>query len=229
MSDVKEKQRRISHGDSGKRNRHPVFAFLYEPLIGANEKAGLRSIRAELLRSATGRTLEIGAGTGLNLEHFPDAVTELVLAEPDPHMSKRLRRRLEARPRPAAGVEMVDAEAEQLPFEDASFDTVVVTLVLCSARDPRRAVEEIRRVLRPGGAFLYIEHVRDDEGTRRGRWQDRLCPLWAGLMGGCHPNRDSGRLVSEAFGVPEPVKGTFPGSGTALLKPLIDGIVRRPT
>lgn len=228
MPVVKGKRRIPIHGDRLKRARHPIFAATYESLLGGNEKAGLRAIRSELLRWATGKTLEVGAGTGLNLEHYPDAVTDLVLAEPDPHMTKRLRRRLDATPPPTASVELVDAEAEQLPFEDASFDTVVASLLLCSVRDPRRAVDEIRRVLRPDGHFLYIEHVRDEHGTRRARWQERLDRPWASFMGGCHPNRDSGRLISEAFGIVEPIKGEFPGSGTALVKPLIRGMARRP-
>lgn len=208
--------------------RHPIFASMYEWLLSGNEKAGLREIRAEVLRSATGRTLEIGAGTGLNLEHYPDAVTELVLTEPDPHMAKRLRSRLEGQTPGATSVEVVDAQAEQLPFEDASFDTVVGTLLLCSVSKPRPSVAEIRRVLKPEGRFLYIEHVREKEGTGRARWQDRLEGPWGWLMGGCHPNRDSGPLIAEAFDIPPPEPGEFPGPGTALVKPLISGTARRP-
>lgn len=202
---------------------HPIFARMYDWLLRGNEEAGLRELRAELLRPASGETLEIGAGTGLNLEHYPDAVTRLVLAEPDPHMSARLRERLAARPPAVETVEVIDAGAEQLPFADDSFDTVVSTLVLCSVPDPRLAVGEMRRVLRPAGRLLYMEHVRDQDGTRRARWQDRLERPWRTLMGGCHPNRDSGAILADTFGASSPDPGEFPGPGTALVKPLISG------
>lgn len=207
---------------------HPIFAAVYDRLLAANEEAGLRDMRAELLRSAAGRTLEIGAGTGLNLEHYPDAVTELVLTEPDPHMAKRLRSTLAARP--LASAEVVEAGAEALPFEDARFDTVVCALVLCTIPQPSRAVAEIRRVLKPQGRLLYIEHIRDREGTGRARWQDRLERPWGWFLGGCHPNRDTGRLIADAFGVPEPQAGEMPGDDpvTGLIKPLIRGAARRP-
>lgn len=208
---------------------HPIVAAIYDRMLAANEKAGLRDIRAALLREARGRTLEIGSGTGLNLDHYADSVTELVLTEPDPHMARRLRRRLEAGGPPVASVEVAEAGAEELPFEDRSFDTVIATLVLCTVPEPARAVDELQRVLRPGGRFLYVEHVRDRDGTRRARWQDRLERPWGAVAGGCHPNRDTGQLIAGAFGVPEPDRGELPGPGsTYLVKPLIRGEVTRP-
>lgn len=209
---------------------HPIFAALYDRLLAANEEAGLREMRAELLRSARGRTLEIGAGTGANLVHYTERVTELVLAEPDSHMAKRLRGTLAASPPPVDAVEIIEAGGEELPYEDASFDTVVSTLVLCSVGQPSRAVAEVRRVLRPEGRLLYIEHVRDREGSKRARWQDRLERPWGWLLGGCHPNRDTGRLIADAFDGPEPETGEMPGDDpvTGLIKPLISGSVRRP-
>ena len=208
---------------------HPIFSALYDKLLAANEEAGLAEMRAELLRSASGRTLEVGAGTGLNLDHYGDAVTELVLTEPDPHMAKRLRRTLYASSSNDS-VQLVEAGAEALPFDDASFDTVVCTLVLCSVGQPSRAVGEMRRVLKPEGQLLYIEHVRDREGSRRARWQDRLERPWGWFLGGCHPNRDTGRLIADAFDVIEPHPAEMPGDdpATGLIKPLISGSVRRP-
>lgn len=197
-------------------------------MLAANEEAGLREMRAELLGRASGRALEIGSGTGLNLEHYPDRVTELVLTEPDPHMAARLRRRLGAGAPPAASVAVIEADAGELPFEDASFDTVVGTLVLCSVPDPPRAVAELARVLAPGGRYLYVEHVRDRSGTRRSGWQDRLERPWGWVAGGCHPNRDTGRLIADAFGVPEPDRGELPGSAVDyIVKPLISGEATR--
>ena len=209
---------------------HPIFAALYDKLLAANEQAGLGEMRAEVLRQARGRTLEIGAGTGVNLEHYPDAVTELVATEPDPHMAKRLRRAIESRPTRAGAVEAVQAGAEELPFEAARFDTVVCTLVLCSVPRPSAAVAEIRRVLKPDGRFIYIEHVRDHEGTRRAGWQDRLERPWGWFLGGCHPNRDTGSLIADAFAGPEPEPGEMPGDDPAtwVVKPLIRGVASRP-
>ena len=204
---------------------HPIFAAIYDRLLAESERKGLADMRAELLRSASGRTLEIGAGTGANLELYPGAVTELVLTEPDPHMAKRLRASLAEQPA-AAPAEVVEAGAEDLTFEDASFDTVVSTLVLCTVPDPERAVAEAKRVLRPDGRFLFIEHVRDAEGTGRARWQDRLERPWGWVAGGCHPNRDTGQLIARSFATVESDDAEFPGSGTALVKPVITGSAR---
>ena len=206
---------------------HPIFAAIYDRLMAANEKEGLGEMRADLLRSATGRVLEIGAGTGANLEHYPEAVTELVLSEPDPHMAKRLRATVAERPRATGTVEVVEAGAEELPFDDGGFDTVVSTLALCTVDAPERAVAEARRVLKPGGRFLFIEHVRDEEGGRRTRWQDRLERPWGWISGGCHPNRDTGRLLSGAFDEIELEDVEFPGSVPPLVKPMITGSARR--
>jgi ubiquinone/menaquinone biosynthesis C-methylase UbiE len=205
---------------------HPIFAAIYDRLMAANEREGLGELRAGLLSGAAGRTLEIGAGTGANLEHYPPAVTRLVLTEPDPHMAKRLRGRI-AETKPVATTDVVDAGAEHLPFDDASFDTVVSTLALCSVGDPERAVAEAKRVLRPDGRFLFIEHVRDKQGTGRARWQDRLERPWGWISGGCHPNRDTGRLLANGFEQVELEGIEFPGSVPSIVKPMITGSARR--
>jgi ubiquinone/menaquinone biosynthesis C-methylase UbiE len=138
-----------------------------------------------LLTHATGTVLEIGAGTGLNLLHYPDRLERLVLSEPERHMAKRLERRIAQLGRHA---EIVRATAEMLPFDDASFDTVVSTFVLCTVADPEAVLDEIRRVLRPGGSLLLLEHVRSDE-PRLGRWQDLLQRPWQAIADGCNCNR----------------------------------------
>ncbi|HWA53120.1 MAG TPA: class I SAM-dependent methyltransferase [Solirubrobacterales bacterium] len=167
------------------------FSAAYDRLLRGTEEAGLREIRRECLASATGRTIDIGAGTGANLSLFPSAVSELVLAEPDPHMLSRLRARLDTAP---PGTEVVQAGAEALPFEDASFDTAVFTLVLCTVPNPSAALAEAARVLKPGGRLLFVEHVRaEDPGLAR--WQDRLERPWHFLGDGCHCNRDTARAI----------------------------------
>ncbi|HEX8689396.1 MAG TPA: class I SAM-dependent methyltransferase [Solirubrobacterales bacterium] len=164
-----------------------AFSAFYDSLLKGTEEAGLREMRRETLAAASGRTIDIGAGTGANLGLYPAAVTNLVLAEPDPHMTKRLRRRLaEAGSR----AELVEAPAEELPFEDASFDTAVFTLVLCTVPDPNAALAEAARVLKPGGKLLFVEHVRaEDPGLAL--WQDRLETPWRFFADGCHCNRDT--------------------------------------
>src|SRR5437868_3266033 len=147
-----------------------LFAALYDTVSKRSEAAGMREERRQLLAGIEGATIEIGAGTGLNLEHYPEAVTRLVLVEPDRHMRRRLRRRVEALDRAA---EVLDASAEQLPFPDATFDTAVVTLVLCSVPDQEAALAEIARVLKPNGCLLFIEHVRSGD-PKLARRQDRI-------------------------------------------------------
>ena len=154
--------------------RRRLFAAFYDTVSKGSEEAGLRDERRELLASAEGATLEVGAGTGLNLEHYPEAVTRLVLAEPDEHMRRRLERR-SGQVFPAA--EIIDAGAERLPFPDATFDTVVVTFVLCSVPDQNAALRELARVSKQNGRLLFLEHVRaDDPGLAK--WQDRVTPLY---------------------------------------------------
>lgn len=141
--------------------------------------------RSRLLSGARGEVLEIGGGTGANLPHYHDA-QRVVIAEPDPFMRKKLWPKLT---RTGIPVEVSDAGAQSLPFPDDSFDVVVSTLVLCTVPDQREALAEIRRVLRPGGRLLFLEHVRGPVGVAR--WQDRILPLWRRLFAGCHPNRDT--------------------------------------
>ena len=160
------------------------FAALYDRFFESTEEAGLREMRRQALSEASGRTIEIGSGTGANLSLYPEAVTGLVFAEPDEHMLKRLRAKV------GDAGEVVEASAESLPFEDSSFDTAVFTLVLCTVPNPRAALAEAARVLKPGGRLLFLEHVRSED-TGVARWQDRLEKPWRFLGDGCHCNRDT--------------------------------------
>jgi ubiquinone/menaquinone biosynthesis C-methylase UbiE len=125
-------------------------------------------------------------------------VTALTLTEPAPAMAQRLRERA-GRDGERAGTDVVEAGAEALPFADGAFDTVVSTLVLCTVPDPAGAVREIRRVLAPGGALLFAEHVQAPQGSRLQRWQDRLERPWAVVGAGCRCNRDTLALLRTAF------------------------------
>ena len=195
------------------------FAALYDRSLKATEEAGLRQMRREVLAGAEGRVLELGAGTGVNLDLYPEAVEDLVLVEPDPHMAKRLRPKLAESGRAAR---VVEAPAERLPFEDSSFDTVVATLVLCTIPDPAAALAEAARVLEPGGRLLFVEHVRsEDPGLAR--WQDRLEKPWRFLGDGCHCNRDTvATIAASRFELAEVERGRMP-KAPPIVTPLARG------
>jgi len=202
-----------------------MFSALYDRAFEASEEAGLREMRRDLLRQARGRVLELGAGTGLNLELYPhEGLDRLILTEPDPHMFKQLRQRAE---KDCPGAELMEAGAEELPFEDDSFDTAVVTLVLCTVPDQPAALREISRVLRPGGQLLFLEHVRaDDAGLAR--WQDRLETPWRFVGDGCHCNRDTEAGIRaagfELGGVEHPSLPKAP----SIVQPMIQGSAVAP-
>ena len=151
----------------------------------------MRRHRHDLVTLARGRTLEIGSGTGLNLLHYPDDLDGLVLAEPDPSMRRRLENAVRRSGRRA---QVIDAPAQRLPFGDATIDTVVSTLVLCTVDAPDVALREIGRVLRPDGQLLFIEHVRSDSPLLA-RWQDRLARPWRLFAEGCRCNRATLELM----------------------------------
>jgi ubiquinone/menaquinone biosynthesis C-methylase UbiE len=156
-----------------------------------SEIAGMRRRRRTLVADAHGLVVEIGAGTGLNIAHYSDAVDELVLTEPEPGMRRKLARRLERHGRTAR---ISDAPAQRLPFADASVDTVVATLVLCTVEDPESALREIARILRPHGQLLFIEHVRASSRFLAA-CQDKLLRPWRGFAGGCVCNRPTVELM----------------------------------
>jgi ubiquinone/menaquinone biosynthesis C-methylase UbiE len=170
-----------------------IFAAGYDRFMSASEKATLRTHRETLIPRATGRVLEIGGGTGANLP-FYTGVETLTVTEPEKPMVRRLERRLRDI---SPGSLLVRAPAEELPFEDGTFDSAVSTLVLCTVDDQRRAVRELRRVLKSGGQLLFIEHVRADD-PRVARWQDRLNGLQTRVAHGCNCNRPTVETIAAA-------------------------------
>jgi ubiquinone/menaquinone biosynthesis C-methylase UbiE len=172
-----------------------LFAAVYDPLMSASEKAGLREMRHGLLAQASGRVLEVGAGTGLNAAHYPAGLDRLVLTEPEAPMAKRLRAKVDELGR--ADVEVVEAGADALPFPDDSFDTVVSTLVLCTVPSVGAALSEVRRVLAPGGRLLFLEHIRNPD-PKRARTQVRWNPIQQRIAGGCNCNRNTPDLLRNA-------------------------------
>ncbi len=197
-----------------------IFAAMYDRMLAKTEKAGLAAHREALLGAATGDVLEIGGGTGANLPFYGAGVRTLTITEPAPPMVKRLQRRILAR-RPDA--KLLRAPAEDLPFSDDSFDVAVSTLVLCTVDDQPRALRELRRVLRPGGRLLFIEHVRSDE-ARLARWQDRMLPLNVRVGHGCHCNRPTlDGIRGAGFDVTELSRDTLKHA-PPFVRPLVVGV-----
>ena len=197
------------------------YAAMYDRFNASAERAGLREQRRDLIAQATGATIEIGAGTGLNLAHYPPEVTRLALAEPDPYMRERLRRRVSRLGRDA---EVLDAAADRLPCPDESFDTAVVTFALCSVPDEQAALSEITRVLVPGGRLLFLEHVRSAD-PRVAAKQDKM-PFPYPVIG-CHPNRDTlAEIKASPLTVESVREGELP-KAPAIERPMIAGTARR--
>lgn len=155
----------------------------------------VRRQREKVVPLAEGRVLEVGIGTGLNLRHYDKSrVTSLVGLDPALEMHRLARKRMR---QAGLAVELVGLEAERIPFESGSFDSVVCTYTLCSIPDPAAALGEMRRVLKPGGRFIFCEHGLAPDASVR-RWQQRLEPLWSRLGGGCHLTRDVPALLRAA-------------------------------
>ncbi len=206
-----------------------LFASFYDRALKASEENGLGDMRRALLAEARGRVVEIGAGTGANLDLYGPGVEDLTLIEPDPHMGAKLRERLAERSAhdSTPPARLVSAPAEAIPFDDDTFDTAVATLVLCTVPDPVAAIDELARVLKPDGRLLFIEHVRaEDPGTAR--WQDRLEKPWRFMADGCHCNRDTaGTLRASAFEIKSIDQGKLPKS-MPIVRPLIRGVAVVP-
>jgi ubiquinone/menaquinone biosynthesis C-methylase UbiE len=190
------------------------MATIYDHAMQATEAACLASWRRDLLTGARGSVLELGAGTGANLPHYPLAAEKVALVEPDPFMRRRLEVAVTRAPSPAR-FEVRSGDATRLAFADETFDTVVVTLVLCSVPDLGAALREIARVLKPEGQLLYLEHVAAEHGSRLLRWQRRIEPLWKHLAGGCHLTRETLDAIEGAGLVPmypraEPMRKAVP-------------------
>ena len=201
------------------------LAPIYDTIMAGTERSCLGWWRRDLLAGASGDTLEIGAGTGIKLQYYSDAVDRLVLLEPDPLMRSQLVGKAESRD----NVEFCDLESEALPFPDDSFDTVVSTLVLCTVPDPGQALREIRRVLRTDGQFLFLEHVVDQESVGGARWQRWVEPLWKRCAGGCHLTRDTERAITEAGFELSEIKRERMRKALPLIAPSIRGVAVLPT
>lgn len=171
---------------------HRGFAAFWEWETKHESKAE-RKLRRAAVAKLSGRVLELGVGVGANWPYLPADLDYLGI-EPDPHMLRRARKRAAAM---GHRFTVEQARAEALPFEDESFDTVLVTLTLCTVDDPQRALSEAQRVLKPGGSLIFAEHVRP-EGRLAASVFDAITPLWRRVGAGCHPNRRTEQAISAA-------------------------------
>jgi ubiquinone/menaquinone biosynthesis C-methylase UbiE len=199
-------------------------AWVYDRSLSGAETACLADWRRTLLSTAQGDVLEIGAGTGANLGHYPATVRRLVLAEPNAGMRARLKRKLPE----GRDATVIDATAESLPLPDKAFDVVVSTLVLCSVDSPGRSLAEVWRVLKPGGRLLFLEHVAAEGRPGQLRWQRVLEPLWRCMAGNCHLTRHTEGAISEMGFHLEDVQRESIRKVAGVVRPSVRGVARRP-
>lgn len=200
---------------------HRLFAASYDRLSAPVERAILGDRRARLLGGLEGQVLDVGAGTGVNLPYYRQA-SRVVAAEPDPAMRRRLTAK---RGTARVPVDVTGDPAETLSHGDASFDAVVFTLVLCTVASVERALSEARRVLRPSGCLVVLEHVRGE--GRLARWQDRVTPLWSRVNAGCHLGRDTGAAIERAGFTFVRAEYFDPYPRWVLSRPLLEAVARR--
>ena len=202
------------------------LAPLYDTFMKNTEAHCLGAWRKDLLQNATGRVLEIGGGTGVNLQYYPGGLEQVIVTEPDSGMKKQLDQKFDALGK--SNFQTVNAKAEELPFDDASFDTVVSTLVLCTVEDPTQSMREIYRVLKPSGTLIFIEHVHAHDNPGRARWQKRIEPFWKHIAGGCHLTRDTlSEIEKVGFNVHQLNRQSL-RKAPAFIRPSIRGMAQKP-
>ena len=200
-----------------------ITAYLNDRLSARSEKTFLKSWRRELLKHVYGEVLEIGAGTGANIEHYSDQITRLVLTEPDKHKRRIMEKKISDKGRD--NVQITDGTAEQISAEDESFDCVVAFIVFCCISNPGTALEEIKRVLKSGGYFIFLEHVAAPEGTSIRRWQNWLNPIWR--IVGDNINRETEEAIIRAgFTMKEITRESIP-KALPIYRPSIRGIAEK--
>lgn len=198
-----------------------LFAKFYDKLMTDAEQRCLRDWRESLLKNLSGMVLEIGCGTGANLEFYPSAIQHLTLIEPNNTMRRKLDKKLLFYPHLRATT--LDSDDELLPFPDNHFDSVVSTLVLCSVKNPYQMLSEIYRVLKPMGKFMFIEHVAAADNFNRLKWQKRLEPFWKIINCSCHLTRTTEQSITKAgFKIEEIIRQSMRGV-PPIVRPSIRG------
>ncbi len=198
-----------------------ISALFYDKLLAPAEEACLREWRRDLLKNTCGDVLEIGAGTGSNLDFYPDTLLTLVLSEPDRHMRRQMEKKITTS---KYDVSITAGTAENIEAENESYDFVITSLVCCSVTHLDAALLEIKRVLRPGGSLIFLEHVAATEGTKRRRWQNLINPFWRKLAGNCHLNRETeSAILTAGFEILE-IERESMRKAISLVRPTIRGI-----
>jgi ubiquinone/menaquinone biosynthesis C-methylase UbiE len=189
----------------------PVFSRFYANVAGpALEKAGMSEYRKRLLAGLSGQVIEIGAGNGLNFQHYPAEVKRVLAVEPEPRLRALAEDKARAIP---LDIEVAEGRAERLPAQDASFGAAVVCLTLCSVTDQAAALAEVHRVLRPGGQLRFFEHVRAESAFMRSVQRVADATFWPLLCGGCHTGRDTQAAITAAgFTTTQAEKFDFPAT-----------------
>lgn len=172
---------------------HPVFARFFA-WLSRNEPEAFVEHRRKTVAELSGRVVEVGAGAGANFRLYPTTVTEVVAVEPEPFLREKATAAARSAPVP---VTVMDGVAESLPFEDASFDVGVASLVLCTVNDPAKALAELFRVIKPGGELRFYEHVVSQR-SGHARFQRTIQPVWGFISGGCHAARDTTAAIEAA-------------------------------
>lgn len=200
-----------------------LAAYIYDKVMADTEAACLMQWRQQLLTIASGRVLEIGAGTGANLDFYPNTVSELIMIEPDDNMRVQLLNKLKAKQGSGLNIKVLAGSAERIDAPDNSQDFVVSTLVCCSVANLNGSLLEIKRVLKPGGKLIFMEHVAAKAGTGRRTWQNILNPVWRKIAGNCHLNRDTEQAILDAgFAMDELIKESM-RKAIPLVRPTIRG------
>lgn len=199
-----------------------IAAYLYDKVMAETEAACLQAWRQSLLSDVTGKVLEIGSGTGANLPFYNLKNVQLTLCEPDAIMRKQLLEKVKGYEQ--KGIQVSTDGAEAIQAKDHEFDCVVSTLVCCSVNNLEQSLNEIKRVLKPGGRFMFLEHVAAKKGTSRRTWQNIINPIWKVLAGNCHLNRNTLQAIEDAGFKIESITNESMRKAMPLVRPTIRGV-----
>ena len=201
------------------------LAYFYDKIMSSAEQACLREWRQDLLKDLHGNVLEIGAGTGANLEFYPETIASIVFSEPHKHMRVQLEKNIASCQH--SNFSISSGSAENIDAQDSTYDFVVSSLVCCSVSSLKSALCEMNRVLKPGGKLVFLEHVAAKKGSKRRRWQNLITPLWRRLMGNCHLNRETEKAIIDAGFEMEHIKRASMRKVISIVRPTIRGIAKK--
>jgi ubiquinone/menaquinone biosynthesis C-methylase UbiE len=202
-----------------------VMALFYDKVMQPAEQACLMDWRRGLLQSVEGRVLELGAGTGASIELYPERNNlEIFMAEPQINMRQQLLDKVAQQS--SNKFQVLQCPGEKIDSDDDFFDVVFVSLVCCSVNDVAATLAEIKRVLKPGGRFLFLEHVAAEAGSGRRKWQQRLNFLWRKIAGNCHLNRETEQSIKDAGFIIEQIDYDSMRKSMPLVRPIIRGVAR---